>query len=393
MGYRRSAAWPLSCLYAALVVYASLYPFDGWRIQGIAPWSFLTSPLPKYWTGFDVASNVLGYAPLGFLGCLAVLRQRPGWPALWLVTLAAMLLSLLMESLQMFLPMRVPSNVDLALNTLGALAGALVARVLAAWGLVAHWSRWRDRWFVQDASGALVLLALWPLALMFPVSVPFGLGQVFERLEAAVAHALQDTPWIDWLPMREVELQPLLPVSEVLCIGMGLMLPCLLAFSVLRTLPQRMLASALGLVVAVMASSLSAALTYGPAHAWDWIGPEVLKALVLAAVAVLLLRLGHTPAGARMTAMFGGSALTSLLCALLLHAGGWVAAPPMLALAHLPWLLGLTLAFLLGNFTLQYGAARLPAHTTALVMMSEIVFASYEQGSQRIMGWQGHCLP
>jgi len=132
MGYRRSAAWPLSCVYAALVVYASLYPFDGWRIQGIAPWSFLTSPLPKYWTGFDVASNVLGYAPLGFLGCLAVLRQRPGWPALWLVTLAAMLLSLLMESLQMFLPMRVPSNVDLALNTLGALAGALVARVLAA---------------------------------------------------------------------------------------------------------------------------------------------------------------------------------------------------------------------------------------------------------------------
>jgi len=96
---------------------------------------------------------------------------------------------------------------------------------------------------------------------------------------------------IDWLPMREVELQPLLPVSEVLCIGMGLLLPCLLAFSVLRTLPQRVLASSLGLVVGVMASSLSAALTYGPAHAWDWIGPEVLKGLVLAAVALgLLLR-------------------------------------------------------------------------------------------------------
>lgn len=292
MTSRRTAAWPLVWLYAAVIVYASLYPFDGWRIQGIAPWSFLTAPLPIYWTGFDVVSNVLGYAPLGFLGCVAVLRLRPHWSAVVLVTGLAMLLSLLLESLQMFLPMRVPSNVDLVLNTVGAWLGAVLARVLAAWGLVAHWSRWRDRWFVQDASGALVLLALWPVALMFPVSVPFGLGQVFERLEAAVANALQDTPWIDWLPMRDMELQPLLPISEVLCIGMGLMLPSLLAFSVLRGLTQRLWMSLLGLLLGVAASALSATLTYGPAHAWDWLGREVLAGWMLAAVCLgLLLRM------------------------------------------------------------------------------------------------------
>jgi hypothetical protein len=145
---------------------------------------------------------------------------------------------------------------------------------------------------VQDASGALVLLALWPVALMFPVSVPFGLGQVFERLEAAVANALQGTPWIDWLPMRDVDLQPLLPVSEVLCIGMGLLLPSLLAFSVLRGLTQRLWVSVLGLLLGVAASSLSAALTYGPTHAWDWMGHEVLAGGVLAAVCLgLLLRM------------------------------------------------------------------------------------------------------
>lgn len=292
MHTRRTAAWPLVWLYAAVIVYASLYPFEGWRVQGIAPWSFLMAPWPRYWTGFDLVSNVLGYAPLGFLGCVALLRLRPRWPAVLLMTVLALLLSFGLESLQMFLPMRVPSNVDLGLNVVGAWLGALVARVLAAWGLVAHWSRWRDRWFVQDASGALVLLALWPLALMFPVSVPFGLGQVFERLEAAVAHALQDTPWIDWLPMREVELQPLLPVSEVLCIGMGLMLPSLLAFSVLRGLSQRLWMSTLGLVLGVAASSLSAALTWGPGHAWDWIGQEVLVGWALAALCLgLMIRL------------------------------------------------------------------------------------------------------
>ena len=41
-----------------------------------------------------------------------------------------------------------------------------------------------------------------------------------------------------------------------------------------------------------------------------------------------------------------------------------------------PWALLLTLAFLLGNLALQYGAARLNAHTTAMVMLSEVVFAT-----------------
>ena len=290
MKARTTAAWPLSWLYAALIVYASLYPFEGWRVQGIAPWSFLMAPLPRYWTGFDVVSNVLGYAPLGFLACVATLRMRPRWPAVILATALAFLLSLLLESLQMFLPVRVPSNVDLGLNVAGALLGALLARGLAAWGL-AGWSRWRERWFKGQTSGELVLLALWPLALLFPVAVPFGLGQVFERLEAAVGRLLEGTPWIEWLPLREVELQPLLPISEVLSVGLGLSLPGLLAFSVLRTLPQRVLVSAAWLLLGFLASSLSAALTYGPVHAWGWVSPEVVKGLLLAVIALgLLLR-------------------------------------------------------------------------------------------------------
>jgi drug/metabolite transporter (DMT)-like permease len=36
----------------------------------------------------------------------------------------------------------------------------------------------------------------------------------------------------------------------------------------------------------------------------------------------------------------------------------------------------LAISLLGGNLALQYGAARLPAHATALIMLSEIVFAS-----------------
>jgi len=41
-----------------------------------------------------------------------------------------------------------------------------------------------------------------------------------------------------------------------------------------------------------------------------------------------------------------------------------------------PYAVGLGLTFLFSNLALQYGAARLSAHTTALVMLSEVVFAA-----------------
>jgi drug/metabolite transporter (DMT)-like permease len=97
---------------------------------------------------------------------------------------------------------------------------------------------------------------------------------------------------------------------------------------------------------------------------------------------IWLLRLQRTPESARMVAMFGGGALMAMACAMLANA--WGVIPPVFArlddnaslIAWTPWVLGLSAAFLVSNFALQYGAARLSAHTTAMVMMSEVVFAS-----------------
>ncbi|MFM1818282.1 MAG: hypothetical protein RL364_1142, partial [Pseudomonadota bacterium] len=252
-----TAARPLSWIYAVLIVYASLYPFEGWRDQGIAPWAYLTAPLPKYWTQFDVVSNVLGYAPVGFLLALTRLRLRARWSAVGVATVLAAVLSLGMETLQSFLPMRVPSNLDAMLNVLGALLGAVLARVLLALGWLERWSRFRTHWFVPHSSGALALMATWPLALLFPAPVPFGLGQVLERLEDTLAQWFVDTPWLEWLPLREVELQPLLQINEVLCIGLGALLPVMLAYGVVRQTWQRAWSLALGLVMGVGASALS----------------------------------------------------------------------------------------------------------------------------------------
>ena len=286
---RTTAAWPLTWTYALLVVYASLYPFEPWRVQGIAPWAFMAAPWPRYWTAFDLISNVLGYAPLGFLMAWSLQRTRPVTAAWWWATLASAGLSLLMESLQMFLPSRVPSNVDALLNVTGAALGAGLARALGHLGWMDRWSRWRARWFDADSAGALALLALWPLALMFPAAVPFGLGQVYERAEAVVALWLRDTPWASALPLREVELQPMLATSELVCIAAGLLLPVLLAYGVVRPPRQRFILAVSAWLVGLGASALSAALTWGPSHAWGWVQGQVLWALALAAVLALAL--------------------------------------------------------------------------------------------------------
>ena len=288
----KTTAWPLALMMICLVVYASLYPFSGWRDQGISPLRFLSAPLPQYWTGFDVATNLLGYAPLGFLLALAALRSRRLSRTFWAITLAVLasaLLSLSMETLQSYLPSRVSSNVDLALNTLGAWLGACCAWALQITGLVDRWSRFRARWFAQDARGALLLLLLWPPALQFPASVPMGLGQVFERLESALAEALDNTPFLEWLPVRELELQPLVPVAQLVCVALGALIPCLLGYCVIRRRWQRAAFAATLIATGIAASALSAALSYGPEHAWAWLDEPVQVGLALAALLALLL--------------------------------------------------------------------------------------------------------
>ena len=291
----KTTAWPLALVYAALIVFASLFPFEGWRAQGIGPEVFLLARIPPpYWTGFDVAINVLGYAPLGFLLALALLRT--GWPrsAVPVAALAGALLSLSMEFLQIYLPQRVPSNLDLVLNAGGALAGALLAALLEPLGAIDRWSALRQRWFVPDARGALVLLALWPWALLFPSALPLGLGQGLEHLEGALIELLDGTPFLPWLPVRAAPLQALSPAGELLCVALGLLGPCLLAYTVVRHPGRRAVFALATAAVGLAATALSAALSYGPAHAWEWLGVPVRAGvwtgLVLAAMALALPR-------------------------------------------------------------------------------------------------------
>jgi len=105
----------------------------------------------------------------------------------------------------------------------------------------------------------------------------------------------------------------------------------------------------------------------------DWLG--VVGGFSFALNNVMLRREAARPEEGRALAMFVGGALVAGLVAALLTANGAVRVPTPAA----SWLLavgGLTLVFLAGNLALQYGAARLAANRTSVVMLTEVVFAS-----------------
>ena len=153
----------------------------------------------------------------------------------------------------------------------------------------------------------------------------------------------------------------------------------LLAWKVLDDVPTGMAVVRLAMAFAGVALVMLPPGT-GLAHLASGLSGADVLALVggftFALTNVTLRRLYRVPGQARMLAMFGGGALMATLGASVGMLTGIVAAPPALAPSWVAVALALTLTFLLSNYALQYGAARLAAGTTALVMLSEVLFAS-----------------
>ena len=312
----RSSAVPLSWLYAALIVYASLYPFVGWRAPRVSPLAFLLLGWPHWWTGFDLVSNLFGYLPLGFLFFVALVRGgRPAGRSAWIASALGTLLSFSMEFLQNYLPQRVSSNVDLGLNAAGTMLGVGIGLLLNWRGGIERWQKMRERWFVARSAGGMALVVLWPIGLLFPTAVPFGLGHVLGRVQPMLAELLEGTPaqawtagWADAAAAR-AEGAALGPASELSIIVLGLVAPCLVAFTIAvpgwRRAALVLGATALG----VGATTLSTALNFGPQHAFAWTTAQAAQGVLVGMAAAALLSL----VPGRVAAGFGLIALTALV--------------------------------------------------------------------------------
>jgi drug/metabolite transporter (DMT)-like permease len=106
----------------------------------------------------------------------------------------------------------------------------------------------------------------------------------------------------------------------------------------------------------------------------EWLG--VLGGFTFALNNVMLRREAARSSGARALAMFLGGTLVAGLSALVLSGQGLVPTPPPPAWPWMAGALAMGVLFLAGNMALQFGAARLPSSVTAVVMITEVLFAS-----------------
>jgi VanZ family protein len=165
--------------YVLLIAYASLSPFSGWHEQGLEFWAVLTSPLIQTYSWFDALSNLLAYLPFGMLLGLNCRIRCGNDQSLLLTVLGGVVLSATMEYLQMYLPNRTSSNLDIITNTLGTTIGASIAVFVASKTWFFRLAHWRIGVFEQEGRAELgmTLIVLWMFAQINP-SLPM-LGNVF----------------------------------------------------------------------------------------------------------------------------------------------------------------------------------------------------------------------
>ncbi|MEO5689202.1 MAG: VanZ family protein [Burkholderiaceae bacterium] len=302
---RESSALTLAIVFTGLVIYASLYPFTGWFWPAGQPLSALiVPPWPRYHIGFDDWSNFLGYMPLGALVYASALRRgRPPAAAGAIACALPSALSWAMEFTQHFLPGRYPSMMDWTLNSMGAAAGLSLAIAIHSAGAGVRWSTLRERWFLPHSGATIALLVLWPIGFLYPSTVPFGQGVSWERLQEAAYDLLNDhplAPWFDWLWASLGEnTGAMSKAAEGFAVALGLLGPCLVAFSISRPGWRRAAVVPVAVLVGLAANTLSAALNFGPVHALGWVTSTVPIGLAFgSAVALAVVFIGQRPAAA-----------------------------------------------------------------------------------------------
>ena len=257
--------------------------------------------------------------------------------------------------------------------------------LLAAGALVINAFIWGVSWWPLRELQTLGLHPLWATSLVYFVVLAGLLAFYRGSLKGFIAHPQL---WLLALAagMTNVGFNWAVTVGDVVrVVLLFYLMPAwsvLVAWALLGEKPTA--ASLLRLVIAMTGVLI---VLKAPGAAWpvpqglpDWLA--IMGGFSFALTNVMLSKLSHTPNGSRMLAMFAGGSVLAASAALVGMSQHIVPAPSLQGVAPM-LVIGLSLAFLISNAALQYGAARLAATTTALVMLTEILFAS---GSAALLG-------
>ena len=171
--------------YAILLAYGTLYPFTDWSPPR---YDVLDHLLGGGLAGSrtDVLVNFLVYLPFGLLLFKGLPAGAPTAPRLAIVTVAGFLLSFTLEYLQSCMPARVPSLLDLILNTASAFSGGLLGHFLRLDTRIGtRLAGWRQRFFKPGAEGnlGLLVLAFWALSQLTPLVPSLDVGHLWDGVK------------------------------------------------------------------------------------------------------------------------------------------------------------------------------------------------------------------
>lgn len=264
----------LALAWCGLIAYGSLHPFAGWRDTGISPFAFLEGGWPRYWTAFDLVANVAVYLPLGFFLTLALSGVPGRFTALILAALLAGTVSCGLETLQNWLPSRVPSNVDLACNTLGGLLGAIWAQLVGP-RVFARISALEHRLIapIPHAELGLTLLGLWLLVPLSPETLLFGAGDLRQLLGFS-----SDLPFV---AESFVLIEACVTALNAVAVGLILRMLCARQLIAYLIVPLFLL---LGMAI----RTLAAAVLISPDEALAWLTPGAQMGLPVAGLVLAI---------------------------------------------------------------------------------------------------------
>lgn len=208
----------LWAIYVLLILYASLMPFDmDWNPADAEnnfqrAWNFWPFASQYRISRSDLVSNLVLYVPLGLLAgacCGAVRRKANRLGSLSIAILAAMSVSMIIECLQLFSPSRTASAQDLLMNTVGGLAGGIIAITAGRRAWVNLRREFRLRWIYQPISliGWLMLVLL-AVDAVFPFRPTLLLSELFTSLKQSFRMVMGHDfgfsvhPWHHWLIHR-----------------------------------------------------------------------------------------------------------------------------------------------------------------------------------------------
>jgi VanZ family protein len=266
----------LALAYLLVIAYASLQPFGGWWIPPEEIRRFLTAPWPRYITMEDVLVNIAAYVPLGFLLARAFMKNARDRRAVVMAALLAFVVSVGMESAQMFMPTRIASNVDVLANSIGALIGALAAPLFSPTRLLgSRLARLRREWFVYGASAdvGVVLVCLWVATQLHPTVQLFGTGNLRSTFDLPV-----------WLIHRP----PLLLTAEAAVAAFNVLGLGLIVLALTRKTKPRGVALAVLLAAALIAKGLSAIAIVKSNGPLTWFTPGVAVGLLAGGMALYI---------------------------------------------------------------------------------------------------------